>query len=152
MGNRNLLNRYYTAFNAGDMDAYERFMDPDIVVRYPQSGEVFRGRENAMAVLRGYPGALPSFEPTDVAGSDHSVSVVSPIPFGLPSIAITGGDDRYVVQGFMRYVDGSFTHMVVIVEIVNDLVVAETTYFADPFAGPDWRHPFADPDQRNVRT
>jgi hypothetical protein len=146
MGNRDLLNRYYTAFNAGDMDAYERFMDPDIVVRYPQSGEVFRGRENAMAVLRGYPGALPSFEPTDVEGSDHSVSVVSPIPFGLPSIAITGGDDRYVVQGFMRYVDGSFTHMVVIVEIVNDLVVAETTYFADPFEGPDWRRPFADPD------
>ena len=25
MGNRDLLNRYYTAFNAGDMDAYEPF-------------------------------------------------------------------------------------------------------------------------------
>jgi ketosteroid isomerase-like protein len=146
MGNRDLLKRYYTAFNDGDLDAYERFMDPDIVVRYPQSGEVFRGRENAMAVLRGYPDALPNFEPTDVEGSDHSVSVVSPIPFGLPSIAITGGDDRYVVQGLMRYVDGSLTHMVVLVEIVNDLVVAETTYFADPFDGPDWRHPFTDPE------
>jgi hypothetical protein len=144
MGNRDLLKRYYKAFNDGDMDAYEQFMDPDIVVRYPQSGEVFRGREKAMAVVRGYPGGLPSFEPTDVEGSDHVVSVVSPIPFGLPSIAITGGDDRYVVQGLMRYVDGSLIHMVVLVEIVNDLIVAETTYFADTFEAPEWRKPFAD--------
>jgi ketosteroid isomerase-like protein len=84
MGNRDLLKRYYTAFNDGDLDAYERFMDPDIVVRYPQSGEVFRGRKNAMAVLRGYPDALPNFEPTDVEGSDHSVSVGFSDPIRSP--------------------------------------------------------------------
>jgi ketosteroid isomerase-like protein len=62
MINRETVERYWTAFKDGDLDAYEACLATDVVVTYPQSGEVLRGRADYMSTIRNYPVNLPSGE------------------------------------------------------------------------------------------
>ena len=44
----------------GDLDALESLLHPDVVVTYPQSGEVILGRDNVIAAIRQFPTDLPT--------------------------------------------------------------------------------------------
>ena len=60
MSNRGVVERYARALAENDGDALAALRDEDYVARYPQSGEIIRGRTNARAVGENYPGPTSS--------------------------------------------------------------------------------------------
>ena len=56
MGNRRVVEQYVAAMAADDFDAQDALVHDHYVARWPQSGEVVRGRANRRAVLQNYPG------------------------------------------------------------------------------------------------
>jgi ketosteroid isomerase-like protein len=105
------------AIGSGDWDAAAALMDDDFVQEWPQSGERIVGREDALAVMRNFPGGPPTTTPRrTVARKDVVVTEVE-----------------------LRYGDGSVFHGVSILEFRDGRVVRETDYFAEPFVPPQWR-------------
>lgn len=52
---RALLDRHWAASDSGDQDAEHEIYADDVVVEYPQSGEVIRGRHNIQELRSEYP-------------------------------------------------------------------------------------------------
>ena len=139
MSNRQIVERYWTAFVTGDLDTLERLVHTDIVVTYPQSGEVIRGRENLMATIRNYPVALPEGSDAKLEGTAETASVSSPLLFGIPVITVVAGSDVFVGEAVYTYANGDVFNVAVIVKIREGMIAEETTYFAAPFEAPEWR-------------
>jgi hypothetical protein len=133
---------YVKAIEDLDLDRVAEIMHPDVVGRYPQSGETFRGRDNYLAMLAAYPG-LPHTHPTSVTGEEEVVILPSFLPFGAPTITVFGGD-RFVVEGIATYPDGEIYNVVVILRVQAGAIIEETTYFASPFEPAEWRRPYVD--------
>lgn len=148
MSNRQVIEQYWAAIAGGDLADAEACLHPDVVVSYPQSGEVFRGRDNYMAILRNYPGGLPASEAVGLEGDPRTVVTPSARPFGAPVVTVVGGDELMVGQSILHYSDGLTVHGVSIFRMRSRLIAAETTYFTEPFEAPEWRKQWADqPDQ-----
>lgn len=49
MANRHVAERYATALANWDIESLRELVHPDIVVRYPQSGETFEGIDSYLA-------------------------------------------------------------------------------------------------------
>jgi hypothetical protein len=144
MENRSVAERYAQALQTRDLNLTADMAHPDIVVRYPQSGEVIRGRDNYLAMLSNYPSGLPDAEVTDLHGGKAGVHVSSPFPFGMPTITVIGSGDTFIIEGVAEYPDGALFNIVVILTIADGRVSEEVSYFAAPFDAPEWRQPFLD--------
>ena len=144
MSNQKAIEKYWVAFNEGDLDGICDALHPHVVIRYPQSGEVFRGRETYRDVLRHYPGGLPTGEAASLDSDPQTVVVPSPRPFGPPIVTVTGGDELFVGQATFTYPDGSVYHSVSIYRVVDGLIRSEIAYFAEPFEAPEWRGQWAE--------
>jgi hypothetical protein len=100
----------------------------DAVLELPQSGERFAGRANIDGWRQQYPARL-GFEPRELRGAG----------------------DLWVAETGLRYDGGEPLSVVKILQFRGDKVERETLYFAEPFAAPEWRKPWADgdlPDRR----
>jgi hypothetical protein len=142
MDGRDVVDLYLKAVGSGDLDAVREMQHPDIVGRYPQSGEVFRGRDNYMDMQFAYPG-LPHAEASNVIGQDNVVLMPSFLPFGHPTVTVFGGD-RFVVEGVATYPNAEVYHVVIILRLQGGRVIEETAYFAAPFDAPEWRRQYVD--------
>ena len=143
MTNKQTIERYWHAIVARDLDTVEECYHPDVVIRYPQSREVFKGRDRYMAMLRAYPG-LPESEAEELYGDERTVVVPSAQPFGRPVVTVTGGDELFVGHARLTYDDGTMVHNVSIFQVQGGLIVSETSYFAEPFEPPGWRAEFCE--------
>ncbi len=143
MSNARTAERYVEAVLSEDWATVLELMDPDMVGIYPQSGEVFRGRDNSLAVLANYPGGSPKLVIEQTHGQREEVSVQT-APFGLPSITVSGGGDTFFLTGKVAYPDGTIWHFVSLVEFSGGKLVKETIYFAPTFDAPEWRAPYAE--------
>jgi hypothetical protein len=112
---RDLLDRHWAASNAGDQDAEHDIYAADVVVEYPQSGEVIHGRNNLQTLRTQHP-----------ARRTFTVRKIS------------GAGNLWVTEYVLTY-DGTPTYTVSIMQFADDHVIAETQYFADPFKPPAWR-------------
>ena len=146
MSNKNVIERYWSAFIAQDVEGIAECLHPDVVVRYPQSGEVFRGRENCLAILREYPGGLPEATAESLETDPQTVVIPSPHPFGAPIVTVTGGNELFVGQARFRYPDGTVVHTASIYRIKDNLIASETAYFGEPFDAAEWRQEWASKD------
>jgi SnoaL-like domain len=142
MKNRHIVERLCDALRDSDISALAEVHAADIVVSYPQSGEIFRGADNYHAMLANYPEGLPRGQISAIHGEDDSVVVTSSIPFNMPIITISGGGDTFIVEGKADYGEIGIYNVVVIIEIDGGKVIEETWYFAEPFESPAWRAPF----------
>jgi hypothetical protein len=106
--NRELMDRYWAAAEANDLDALHQLRDEARVVEFPQTGERLSGRDVVRAVEEGH-GAGGSFELT----------------------RLTGDGDVWVAEGLMRSVDG-VTYVVSITELRDGCVAHTIDYFASP--------------------
>jgi SnoaL-like domain len=138
-----ICERYVDAMRERDLDSQYALMHPDVVATYPQSGEVFRGRDNYIEMLRNYPQGLPEGQVVSIKGESHTSVQYSPLPMTTPTITVYGGDD-YVLEGVATYADGSVYNLVVLLHFQGGLVKEETSYFAAPFDAPAWRSPYTD--------
>lgn len=146
MSNRQIVERLAQCVQDQDLVGIAELLHPEIVVAYPQSGEVFRGKDNYLAMLSNYPTGLPDARELEIRGRKEEVMVTSPFPFAIPTITVTGSGDTFVLEGDAGpYPDGVVYKYVSIVKLREGKLSEETDYFGAPFDAPDWRRPFAEP-------
>lgn len=137
-----IAEKYALAIPGRDIPALGELMHEDIVGRFPQSGEVIRGRNNYLSMLSNYPG-LPDVAISSVKGDARTASVPSSMPFGPPTITVFGGD-QFIVEGSATYPNGETFNVVSILRLHEQQVIEETTYFATPFEAPEWRREYVE--------
>ena len=142
MDTQKICERYMAVSTARDFDAQYELLHPDVVASYPQSGEVFRGRDNYIAMLRNYPG-LPEGHLIALRGDTHTSVQYPTLPMLSPTITVYGGDD-FVIESEGAYPDGSVYFFIALLHLHQGLVQQETWYFAAPFEAAEWRRPYAD--------
>ena len=146
MNNRQVIERYGKAHADHDWETAWGMMAPDIVVTYPQSGEILRGRDTYVEMLRAYPGQLESNSDltiTTVRAPKESVHVMTS-PIAAPTITLTEAGKDFIIEGLMQYPDGGIYNIVGIIEVGGGRVERETWYYAAPFDPPAWRAPFVE--------
>jgi hypothetical protein len=115
-----LLRQWKYTGGPNEAKASELYHD-DAILEFPQSGERFSGRTNIQGWRERYPARL-DFEPREIRGAG----------------------DVWIAEGRIRYDGGAPVHFVKIIEFRGDKVQRETIYFAEPFAAPEWRQPWAE--------
>lgn len=140
---RKLFERYVKAIAAHDFAELEKVVHPEIEVRYPQSGERFRGFAVFRAQLEQYPGGLPRGEAgvdeARILGDDDRW-VITPGYTVLP----LAGPERYTTISRAAYPDGSRWWVVAVIEVRDGRIFAAETYFAPEFEAPAWRRELAE--------
>jgi hypothetical protein len=109
------------AINARDMAVFDATYHDDVVVEWPQSGEVIRGKHNIRELRLAYP-----------------------TPPTATLRRIVGSGDLWAVEMVFDY-DGDRFHVVVTHQWRDGLVVRETSYYAAPFEAPAWRARWVEP-------
>lgn len=120
--NREILMKFWELVDHRDFEAAARLAHPDVVMSWPQSGERFTGRDNALAAMRA------TEEKPEMADDPR----------------IIGAGEVWVTTLPLRYGDEVF-HYVGIFEFESGLIVRTTEYFGAPFAPQEARAPYADP-------
>ncbi len=112
----------FEAMDRRDEAALAALVTDDFTMTWPQSGERFRGREDALGAL--------------------SIQDDVPTPTGEPRIV--GGGDTWVVMMPLRYAVAGDVHYVGVFELRDGLVRASTEYFGSPFPPKPERARFTD--------
>lgn len=110
------IRRLVEALNAGDLDTFDAMYHDDVVIEWPQSGEVIRGKRNIRELRLARPTASPTATLRRIVGSG----------------------DLWAAEMIFDY-DGDRFYIVLIHEYRDGLVVRETCYYGAPFEAPDWR-------------
>ncbi len=119
--NRELVEHFFAASERGDLGAMETLVDHQMVMEWPQSGEVFRGRENVLAAM----GAVE----------------VKPEFAGPPRLL--GSGDLWVLMVPLSY-GSDILHYVAVLEVQGGRISRGTGYWAAPFPAQPSRAPFVD--------
>jgi ketosteroid isomerase-like protein len=133
--NRQVVERYFEAMIAHDLDLQADICAPDVVVEYPQSGERIRGWANVRAAHENYPGGLPKEVAGRVIGSEDRW-VLGP---SFNVLRIEGTGDIYTVVGSARYPDGQTWQVMSLIELRSGKIVKTTEVYGAPFDPPPWR-------------
>lgn len=141
---RAIVDRLLEALNTIDVQALSALVTEDLVVEYPQSGEIIRGRRNNVEVFRNYPGRdagapKPEVETAQVLGGDQWVLTPA---FAL--IRLEGSGNTRTAIFRVRYPDGSVWWAVNFLEFRSGLIARWVTYFAPVFDPPAWRAPWVE--------
>ncbi|HET6819451.1 MAG TPA: nuclear transport factor 2 family protein [Candidatus Limnocylindria bacterium] len=143
MGNRQVVERYARALGEHDADAMDAVRHEDYEGRYPQSGEVVRGRAKARALEEAFSSAA---EGPDTVILDRIVGADDQFIPG-PSwniIHLSGSGDDFTMAGTITYRNGETWHAVALLTFREGKIWREVGYFAAPFERPDWRVPFTE--------
>ena len=117
-----VLEQFFAAIEGGDIDAARSLLHQDLVMEWPQSGERFRGPDNAIAAM--------------------AASETKPEPVGEPRIV--GGGNTWVLTMPLSY-SGEIHHYVGVFEIVDGTIRHSTEYFGVPFPAQAGRSQYAEP-------
>jgi len=114
--------QFFEAAERGDMEALASLVHDDVLMEWPQSGERFRGRENALGAL--------------------SATEVKPEFAGEPRLV--GEGDVWIAMMPLRYGD-EVSHYVGVFEIEGGKIRRSTEYFSAPFPAQESRARYAEP-------
>jgi hypothetical protein len=109
------IRQFVEAVNTGDLGVLDAIYHDDVVIHWPQSGEVIHGKKHIRELRQAYP-----TPPTATLGR------------------IIGSGDLWAIEMLFDY-DGDRFHVVVIHQWRDGLVASETSYYAAPFEPPAWR-------------
>jgi len=113
--NRNVVEQFWAAVQAKDLDAQDRLVDDGYVQEWPQSGERIRGKANSRAIKDNYPtGRTPTLR------------------------RIIGAGDVWIIETTIDY-GTEVAQGVHVLELQQGKVLKETDYFSQPFEAPAWR-------------
>ena len=118
---RTIIEAFMAASGRHDMDAVGAMLHPDMIMEWPQSGERFVGRANAVGAMR-----AQEVEP-EVAGE----------------VRIVGDGDLWVAMMPLRYGEDIY-HYVGVLELDGDQIRHGTGYFGSPVPAQANRAEFAD--------
>jgi SnoaL-like domain len=128
-----MVARIKEVFEAGDMESFGRAIHElaaeDMVYEFPQSGEVFRGRDTIAEMNANYP-----------AGSGTTPTAT------LRRVVKPG--QAWIIESTIDYGDGTPVSAVSIIELGSDGKIArQTDYFANPFPAAEWRAKYTESKQ-----
>lgn len=144
MDNQQVAERYGQAEVDHDLATMAELVHDDIIVVYPQSGEMIRGKTKYLDMLANYPEGIPVLEVEDRHSPQRQDVLVKTSPFGMPVITVSGEGNLFFTEGLATYADGSVFNVAGILEIHDGKVTRETMYFAAPFAPPSWRERYVE--------
>jgi ketosteroid isomerase-like protein len=110
-----ILDRYWEATVALDLERIHEIYHDDVVVEFPQSGERILGKKNIYE-LRAHYSAKLSFK-----------------------ILRTRGEANLWITELIISYDGRPVYAVSVMEFRDGKIAHETHYYADPFEPPEWR-------------
>jgi hypothetical protein len=143
---RAIFERVADVINRQAWDEFGTVFTDDFVEEYPQSGEVIRGLENALAVRRNYPGGLGGVDTSSARlpgnGSHWAVTSMFTV------VRLEGSGDTATVIFKARYPDGATWWLTAVYELRGDKIARSTMLFAPAFDPPDWREPYREPLER----
>ncbi|HEY8171103.1 MAG TPA: nuclear transport factor 2 family protein [Candidatus Limnocylindria bacterium] len=146
MGNRQVVEQYARALAENDLDAQVDLLHDDYVARFPQSGEVVRGRDNYRAIIEHYPTTdgrgLASTISRIVGTDDAFVSTLS-----LPTwsvVHLSGSGDDFTITGLITYPNGETWHVAAVMTLLEGRIWRSVEYYGAPFDAPEWRAPFVE--------
>ncbi len=142
MANRHVAERYAKALANWDLKNLRDLVHPEIVVRYPQSGEMFKGMDNYLATIEEYPGLPEMGEISSGSSARESVIVTKTTPFIVPIVTVIGDGETFVGEFVANYPNGDTYHVASIVRIEDGLVIEDTAYFGSAFDPPEWRRKY----------
>lgn len=122
--NRETVKRFWAALVEKDFDTAGSFIHEDLEEVYLQSGEVIRGKENWLRLVKGFPG-FPSIE--------HRRTI--------------GGGDVWISELEFDYggeMAGQKWQVAEIVEMRDGKLWRIHAFFGQPFEPAEWRAPFVD--------
>jgi hypothetical protein len=142
MGNRQVIERFAEALAANDFDGQDALIHDDYEARYPQSGEVIRGRANRRAILENYPGAVagPKTSLSRIVGRDDEF-MTGP---SWTIIHLVGSGDELTWTGTIEYPNGETWHVVSLLTLREGKIWRQVDFFAAPFDPPAWRATYVD--------
>ena len=140
LAGRAVVERMARAIEAKDFEAQAALLTDDYVDEMPQSGERIRGRANALAIARNYPGGVGTVESDRLVGAEDKW-LLTP---SFNVLRIEGSGDVYTYVGTVRYSNGETWQLLVIVELRDGKIARTTTWYAAPFDAPEWRAPFVE--------
>ena len=112
------VGRWMDALAAGDVDASDAVRTADHVGRWPQSGELIRGRAALRSIEAAFPGGMPV----------------------LTSVRrVVGRDELWTVEGIATYPDAGEWFLLAILELDGERIGATTEYFGETLEAPAWR-------------
>lgn len=114
------IQQLFGALESGNVEAVKGLVQEDFVMEWPQSGEKFVGRENALGAW--------------TAQTDRPEMESEP--------SVTGSGDLWVVQMRLRYSSG-LNHYVGIFQLRDGKLARATEYFGAPFPAPEFRAKYA---------
>jgi ketosteroid isomerase-like protein len=115
------IRQFVAAINTGDMEVFDAIYHDDVVIEWPQSGEVIRGKHNIRELREAYP-----------------------TPPTATLRRIVGSGDLWAIEMLFDY-DGDRFNVVVVHQWRDGLVERETAYYAAPFQPPAWRARWVEP-------
>jgi hypothetical protein len=116
------IRRLVEALNSRDLEPYDAIYSDDVVIEWPQSGEVIKGKQNIRELRLARPTATPTATLRRIIGSG----------------------DLWAAEMIFNY-DGDRFYVVLIHEYRDGLVVRETCYYGAPFEAPAWRSQWVEP-------
>ena len=139
---RSVVERFAQAIQDKDFDAQAALLADDFIEEMPQSGERTRGKANWEAISRGYPGGVGTVDADSarLVGAEDKW-VLTPT---FAVMRIEGSGDVYTYVGTVRYANGDTWQILAIIELRGGKVAKMTTWYAAPFAAPDWRAPYVE--------
>lgn len=139
---RALFERYVAALNRRDSEHLDELFTDDVVIDYPQSGEVIRGRHNLRALIEHNPDGSPGADLTTArAHGVDELRVVAPM---FTVVRVQGGGNVGTSAVRVRYPDGSTWWMIHMYELRDGRIARSTEFFAQEFGAPEWRLPWVE--------
>jgi hypothetical protein len=123
-GSHKAVERVWECVNSRNWGDLEELFHDDFVQEWPQSGELIRGKRNAIASMVSYP--------------------------DLPRAAtrrIVGRGDLWLAERTLDYA-GKTVYAVSIFEFRDGKIARETDYLGDPFEPMEWRTPWVERSAR----
>lgn len=117
-----LLMEFFEAAERGDIDTVRALIHPDVVMTWPQSGERFVGRENAISAM--------------------VATETKPEPAGEPQVV--GSHDVWTMMLPLRY-GADVYHYVGVFQLTDGRISRTTEYFGAPFPAQEARAQYAEP-------
>ena len=109
------IRRLVEAINTQEMEPFDAIYHDDVVIEWPQSGEVIRGKQNI-----------------------RELRLAFPTPPTATLRRIIGSGELWAAEMIFDYAGDRF-YTVLIHEYRDGLVVRETSYDGAPFEAPAWR-------------
>jgi hypothetical protein len=137
---RGVVERYFRAQSEADLGTLARLRHPAWVHDMPQAGERFPSSQAYLQAHAHYPGGLPALKPMGITGAeDQWVIGASPVP-----LRVNGIGAHWLGEVERTYPGGETWFDLLFMDFRDGQVVAERSYWCQPFEAPAWRSDIAE--------